>query len=358
MSHGHDVTFSAELTCLLQLGRYLLLWKWSEAYLGNKATHSVGYRALDRAPRPRQSEMFGEEHGVSTNQAGSSGVPSGNHTLPLAHADLEFLVSYLPQHRKVPSGSTPQQHEANPACGLNRPFVTLTYACSLDGMISLAPGVRTTLSGPETKSMTHYLRLHHDAILVGVGTAVADSPSLNCRYPGASLADQPRPVVVDPRARWKPDGTPVVKLAADCKALAPWVVSCFVPVDVEESWTRQGGERIFLDEKDIVHACLDHGDSPHTTVLSWTSILHALHNKGIRSVMIEGGAQVINALLAQPDLVDSVIVTIAPTWLGQGGVAVCPAPVTSDGQRVNAARLTETVWRQFGPDAVLCGRTR
>ena len=90
--------------------------------------------------------------------------------------------------------------------------------------------------------------------------------------------------------------------------------------------------------------------------MRWEEVLKALKTEGINSVMIEGGATVINTLLARPDLVNSVIVTIAPTWLGQGGLAASPSEATENGQRVNAARLRETVWRQFGADAVLCGR--
>jgi 2,5-diamino-6-(ribosylamino)-4(3H)-pyrimidinone 5'-phosphate reductase len=90
--------------------------------------------------------------------------------------------------------------------------------------------------------------------------------------------------------------------------------------------------------------------------LEWEEVLRALKAEGVGSVMIEGGATVINALLAKPHLVDSVIVTIAPTWLGQGGLAASPAGAVVNGQRVNAASLLETSWRQFGADAVLCGR--
>jgi 2,5-diamino-6-(ribosylamino)-4(3H)-pyrimidinone 5'-phosphate reductase len=90
--------------------------------------------------------------------------------------------------------------------------------------------------------------------------------------------------------------------------------------------------------------------------MEWEGVLRALKAEGVDSVMVEGGATVINALLARPHLVDSVIVTIAPTWLGQGGLAASPAEKVVDGQRVNAASLLETSWRQFGADAVLCGR--
>jgi 2,5-diamino-6-(ribosylamino)-4(3H)-pyrimidinone 5'-phosphate reductase len=246
----------------------------------------------------------------------------------LSYVDETFLDPYLPPCNPTDQSSgTPKQHDL--------PFVTLTYACSLDGMIALATGVRTSLSGPETKSMTHYLRLKHDAILVGAGTAVADAPSLNCRYPGAGIDSQPRPVIVDPRGRWQMDGSAVCKLADEGRGKEPWVVGL----------AANGSERV----PELVLS--EGGDG----VIEWEEVLKALKAKCIDSVMIEGGATVINTLLLRPDLVDSVIVTIAPTWLGQGGLAACPSAITNNGQRVNAARLSDTAWRQFGADAVLCG---
>lgn len=249
----------------------------------------------------------------------------------LSNEEASFLNPYLPE-----SAQTQTQSSARTAKSPALPFVTLTYACSLDGMIALAPGVRTSLSGPQTKSMTHYLRLKHDAILVGAGTAVADAPSLNCRYPGAGLDEQPRPVVVDPSRRWAVEGSAVARLAAEDKGKEPWVVS--------RGGNGEGAVKVVSVQ-----------ESP-TGVMEWEEVLRALKAEGVDSVMIEGGATVINALLASSHLVDSVIVTIAPTWLGQGGLAASPAGLVVDGQRVNAASLQETSWKQFGADAVLCGR--
>lgn len=208
-------------------------------------------------------------------------------------------------------------------------------------MIALAPGVRTALSGPETKSMTHYLRLKHDAILVGAGTAVADAPSLNCRYPGVGLEQQPRPVIVDPKGRWEVEGSALGRLADEGVGKQPWVVGL-------------AGEKTAGVRRLVVGASA--GEDSERESMDWEQVLKVLKTEGIESVMIEGGATVINALLAKPELVNSVVVTIAPTWLGQGGLAACPAAAEVDGQRVNAARLSDTAWRQFGADAVLCGR--
>ena len=84
---------------------------------------------------------------------------------------------------------------------LGRPVVTLSYAQSLDGCLTTQRGVRLTLSGPESRRMTHSLRAAHDAILVGIGTLLADDPSLTARLVGGP---HPRPVVLDRLLRTAP----------------------------------------------------------------------------------------------------------------------------------------------------------
>ncbi|KXS96800.1 hypothetical protein AC578_8315 [Pseudocercospora eumusae] len=275
----------------------------------------------------------------------------------LSEHDRTFLDSYLPQdacnaHTNETSSSGLQQCHRVRASATEKhdlPFVTLTYASSLDSMIALAPGARTTLSGPETKSMTHYLRLRHDAILIGAGTAAIDDPGLNCRYPKVSLHDQPRPVIVDPNRRWKGESKKAFRLAAESQGKAPWIVTRASVASSLDPLLQIGGDYLILED--------DHPSSSDTAI-SWVSILRALKHRGIDSVMIEGGATVINTLLSLPDLVDSLIITIAPTFLGQGGVAVSPTPKTKNGQRINSAWLDKASWRQFGNDVVLCGRLR
>lgn len=212
-------------------------------------------------------------------------------------------------------------------------------------MISLGPGLRTTLSGPQSKSMTHFLRLHHDAILIGAGTAKADDPSLNCRYPGAALETQPRPVIVGSSL---PEGwlgrCKATSLAAAGNAKQPWSVTAKLDAGGSDRWKWEGDQ---LKVRTDANKRMD-----------WESILEGLLNRGVRSVMIEGGATVINELLKRPGLVDAVIVTIAPTFLGREGVQVAPAAAFVGGQRANVASLQEPVWCQFGQDMVLCGRLR
>ncbi|KAI1776856.1 dihydrofolate reductase [Hypoxylon cercidicola] len=302
-------------------------------------------------------------------------------------AEAQRLEPHLP----VPSiSSTGSNGDAVSPSAL--PFVTLTFATSLDSALSLGPGIRTALSGPQSKAMTHYLRSRHDAICVGVGTAVADDPGLNCRIAadilrressssagvGALLglasvstgeaeiretnntitASQPRPIVIDPRLRWDFTAeSKVMQLARAGEGLAPYIVTAVAqpPKSKTKLLEDLGGKFIVLDQPKSDGASAD-STSPS---FDWRSILAAVRNEGLQSIMIEGGGAVINSLLSgeNAQLVDSVIVTIAPTWLGQGSVFVSPPRQTSaDGKPNAVARLTNTAWIPLGEDVVLCGK--
>jgi 2,5-diamino-6-(ribosylamino)-4(3H)-pyrimidinone 5'-phosphate reductase len=239
--------------------------------------------------------------------------------------------------------------------------VTLTYAQSLDSSLALAPGLRTVLSGAQSKAMTHFLRSRHAAILVGAGTAVADDPGLNSRLSsGSGAGSQPRPVVLDPRARWAVhEGSKVIRHARDGKGLAP-----FVLVDQDRFGMELGdasgvdeGRRRVLESVGGRYIPLK-ARGPNGR-FEWVDVLAVLEREGLGSVMIEGGGEVINSLLAPPGngLVDSVIVTIAPTWLGRGGVVVSPPRMRGEeGAHATPVRLTDVSWCPFGEDVVLCGR--
>jgi 2,5-diamino-6-(ribosylamino)-4(3H)-pyrimidinone 5'-phosphate reductase len=257
-----------------------------------------------------------------------------------------FLDLHLPSKD---SSST----ESNPY-----PFTIVTFATSLDSQLALSPGAPTKLSGPQSKAMTHYLRSRHDAILIGVGTAVADNPSLNCRIEGvggygrAGLHGQPRPVILDPTARWKfTEDHKIFQLAKQGRGRAPYIITMPNAASGEQRAILEkcGGKFIALDTK-ITET------GSHT--LEWKDILRSLKTEGLNSVMVEGGAAVINSLMLPENLplVSSVIVTIAPAWLGKGGVVVSPDRRIDDaGKPVAAARLEGAKWYPLGEDIVLCG---
>lgn len=273
--------------------------------------------------------------------------PLPPNTLDFPLPDRAFLQAYLPPHPAPPlPPSTPSP----------LPHVTLTYATSLDSFLAIAPGVQTPLSSPATKAMTHYLRTRHDAILIGVGTALADNPTLNARlfgaggFGGVGWDRQPRPVVIDPHARWHltPQSS-ILQAVARGEAKAPWIIIApgfaIEPARLE-LLKFYGGRYLGLPD-------LDQGYRA-----SWEAIFRALAAEGIRSVMVEGGGVVINELLQGEyrDLVTSVVVTVAPVYLGTGGVVVCPTRNVDAGGRVKeVVRFREVRWGCVGGDGVMCG---
>jgi 2,5-diamino-6-(ribosylamino)-4(3H)-pyrimidinone 5'-phosphate reductase len=269
-------------------------------------------------------------------------------TLHFSTTSRSFLDPHLP----------PEEPEDAEATSL--PFVTLTFATSLDSQLSLFPGTPTILSGLQSKAMTHYLRSRHDGILIGVGTAEADNPGLNCRlegvggYGGDELEGQPRPVIIDPRGRWelKEDGSKILELVRDGRGRAPWVVVASdteVADEKRKTLEKHGGKYIKLPLK---------GQKGEET-FDWRDIFDQLSKEGLKSVMVEGGGGVINSLLVPEyfDVISSVIVTIAPTWLGRGGVVVSPdRREDGNGNPMAAVRLRDVNWHPFGEDVVMCGK--
>jgi 2,5-diamino-6-(ribosylamino)-4(3H)-pyrimidinone 5'-phosphate reductase len=189
---------------------------------------------------------------------------------------------------------------------------------------------------------------------------VADNPSLNCRLEGVGgygvegLQGQPRPVILDPAARWEfTEDHKIFELAKQGRGKAPYIIT---------SRTAAPGQRRAVLEKCggkfiIIDTTTTYGKQQ----LEWKTILRALKLEGLNSVMIEGGAAVINSLMLPENLslISSVIVTIAPTWLGQGGVVVSPNRRNDgSGSPIVAARLDRVNWYPLGEDVVLCGKMK
>lgn len=247
---------------------------------------------------------------------------------PLPPSLVPFLGPYLP---KQPTGE--------------RPFVTLTYAQSLDSRIAASPGVQTKISHLETKTMTHYIRSKHDSILVGIGTVLADDPKLNCRYveenpnSGDSTTSTIRPIVLDPNGKWEYSKSSLSQIHQRGEGLAPYIL-----ID-EHTQVAQADEDTLLDHDGRLIRLPFKGEPRRE---SWKMILALLHGLGIKSVMIEGGAQVINDLLSESaNSIDSLIITIGPVFLGNQGVEVAPT---------RALTLNEVKWWTGTQDSVLCAK--
>lgn len=220
-------------------------------------------------------------------------------------------MSLVPLPRAIPAFL----EDYSPRQLADRPFVTLSYAQSLDSRIAAKPGVQTVISHAETKTMTHFIRSKHDAILVGIGTVLADDPKLNCRYEGGS---SPRPIIIDPHAKWDYLKSQLRLIADKSLGLAPFIVV---------------GESTQLDPKIVLVLAAQGGKYlplPLTSLSgsNWKLILQALYQNEIKSVMVEGGAKIINDLLeyhSEAKIIDSLIITIGPVYLGNEGVEVSPS---------------------------------
>ncbi len=200
--------------------------------------------------------------------------------------------------------------------------------------------------------MTHFLRAHHQAILIGVGTAIADDPKLNCRLEGKGLDAQPIPIILDPKGRWGiNEESRVMRMVEEGNAKAPWILTDLAYVDDAraELLERYGGKVIPLSTEDDNDMAASEG-----VKFSWSDILQVLSSHGISSVMVEGGGGVIGNLLASEGLVDSVVLTMAPKWLGLGGVVA--SPITAAGASV--LKLDKVRWEPMGNDAVMCAKTK
>ncbi len=209
------------------------------------------------------------------------------------------------------------------------PRVTLTYAQSLDGSIAKDRGAPLILSSSESLAMTHRLRAAHDAILVGIGTVLADDPQLTVR-----LADgtDPQPVVLDSHLR----------IPEHCRLmdadLRPWLATVEGNGHRARTLEARGAQVLSLPADDRGRI-----DLP--------ALLEALRHRGIHRLMVEGGASVITSFL-RSGLVDWVVLTIVPRLVG--GLRAVEGPLAADG--LAAPRLLEPDWQRFGSDLVMWGR--
>ena len=183
-----------------------------------------------------------------------------------------------------------------------RPEVTLKLAVSADGKIAAAPGETTSITGAEARLRGHLIRARSDAILVGRGTVLADDPSLTCRLPG--LEDRsPVRVILDTALALPLDGK-LVRTAGDVAVL----VCCAEGADEDKANAlRAAGVEVMSIDKDTAQR-------PDIAV-----VLRHLAERGINTVMVEGGAEVARALVNR-DLVDRVALFRSMSTVGEQGV--------------------------------------
>ena len=177
-----------------------------------------------------------------------------------------------------------------------RPFVTAKYAMTLDGKIATGTGDSKWISNESSRNHVQRMRYEADAVLVGVGTVLADNPSLNVRIGEDSVRATKLRVIVDTKGR-TPTNAQMFKEPG--RVLIATTDS--IDSDRERQYTELGAEVLKLPLKD--------------DMVDINALLNSLGQRNITSVIAEGGGIVLGSFFDQ-GLVDKVAAFIAPKIIG------------------------------------------
>lgn len=185
-----------------------------------------------------------------------------------------------------------------------RPLVTLKTATTLDGRIATHRGESQWITGDAARRRAHLMRMSHDAVMIGIGTALVDDPELTCRLPG--LTDRsPVRVVVDTRLQ-----LPLVsKLVRTAREVPTWLVTSEeADEDRRDAFEALGVKVIPVEVGD------DHYPEPETA-------LRRLAEEGLTRILVEGGSA-LSAALMRAGVVDRIAWFRAGAVLGDDGIPV------------------------------------
>jgi diaminohydroxyphosphoribosylaminopyrimidine deaminase/5-amino-6-(5-phosphoribosylamino)uracil reductase len=182
-----------------------------------------------------------------------------------------------------------------------RPHVTLKLAVTADDKAGAAGRRPLAITGASARVRAHLMRAHSDAILVGIGTVLADDPELTCRLPGMA-GRSPLRVVLDGRLRLPLSS----RLVAGARMVPVWVVAASdAPSAAENALREQGAE--------VIRVARRKGG------LDLAEVLVRLGERGITRLLVEGGPMVAASFLAG-DLVDEAVLMRAPHAIGGDGI--------------------------------------
>ncbi|HEY3920236.1 MAG TPA: bifunctional diaminohydroxyphosphoribosylaminopyrimidine deaminase/5-amino-6-(5-phosphoribosylamino)uracil reductase RibD [Stellaceae bacterium] len=188
-----------------------------------------------------------------------------------------------------------------------RPLVTLKLAATLDGRIATSHGESQWITGEAARSRAHLLRATHDAVMVGVGTVIADDPLLTCRLPGLETRSPVR-IVIDGGLR-----VPLTaKLVADAKKVPTWIVH------------RHGAEAVRCQTLRDCGIELIEVPVSENLEMDLTVAFAELGKRGLTRVLVEGGASLAGELVEE-GLVDRLAWFHAPMLIGGDGLPAIAA---------------------------------
>lgn len=189
-----------------------------------------------------------------------------------------------------------------------RPEVILKLALSTDGMIGRRGAGQVSITGEISRREVQMIRAEVDAILVGIHTVLEDNPALTVRLPGLE-SRSPARIVLDSRLRLPEES----KLVAETGRV-PLIIATHTDADPER--------RVVLERHGVRFIGADTVDGR----IALPELMEDLGSLGMASVLVEGGAEVARAFLAE-DLVDRIILFRGPVEIGEGGIA---APLDED----------------------------
>ena len=215
------------------------------------------------------------------------------------------------------------------------PFVVAKAAQSLDGKIATHSGQSQWITSAPARRAGHAWRSRADAILVGIETVLADDPWLSARA-GRRRSGRPVKIIVDSRLR-----TPPSARCLSSASPAPTVIATTVRAPAKAAaLARRGAEVIVLPSR--------------TGRVPLRRLFRVLVRRGLHSVLIEGGGEVLAGALEER-LVDRITMFVAPILIGGRS-----APGSVGGRGVNrlseAIRLQDAIWSRVGPDGCVEAR--
>jgi diaminohydroxyphosphoribosylaminopyrimidine deaminase/5-amino-6-(5-phosphoribosylamino)uracil reductase len=218
------------------------------------------------------------------------------------------------------------------------PLISLKWAMSLDGKIAASGGDSKWITSDESRAAAHRLRARHDAVLIGIGTLLADGSQLTCRTPpaGSETSRQPQRIVLDSSAR-----TPLDAPIWDAPGGGPVTIVCAASTPHERvDALRARGARIVEAPGDC--AGLDVRET-----------LKALAKLRIQSILVEGGGRVLGSFV-DARVADRAFIFIAPKIIGgAGGLAAVAGRGVA--RVADALRLRKLHVTPIGADVLVDG---
>ncbi|MFC1845256.1 bifunctional diaminohydroxyphosphoribosylaminopyrimidine deaminase/5-amino-6-(5-phosphoribosylamino)uracil reductase RibD [Thermodesulfobacteriota bacterium] len=217
------------------------------------------------------------------------------------------------------------------------PWVIMKAGMSLDGRIAAASGQSTRITGQESVRRVHTLRNQVDAILVGIGTALVDDPSLTTRLHGRVSGRDPLRLVLDADLRL-PETATIIQQESSAQT---WIF-CARGADKKKRSKLEGAGAIVKTVPVSSQGRLD-----------LKAVLTELGKNQITTVLVEGGSKVHGSFL-QANLADQIILFVAPVFLGDQGVPLASFPGKKKVGLLSQLKIMST--RRYGDDVLIDGR--